>query len=112
MPRKARIDLCGVASAKTYLCGVASAKTYLCGIALGINQGQLASAMGVSRKTVNELCTGNDLSAKKAAEYKIIQSHMTELQSLRFWLSIIVAIINSAGLIIGFWASYIVGTKF
>ena len=25
---------------------------------LGITQGQLASAMGVSRKTVNELCTG------------------------------------------------------
>ncbi|MGD9299989.1 MAG: HigA family addiction module antitoxin [Desulfobacterales bacterium] len=25
---------------------------------LGINQGQLASAMGVSRRTVNELCTG------------------------------------------------------
>ena len=25
---------------------------------LGITQGQLASAMGVSRRTVNELCTG------------------------------------------------------
>ena len=25
---------------------------------LGVTQGQLASAMGVSRKTVNELCTG------------------------------------------------------
>lgn len=25
---------------------------------LGITQGQLANAMGVSRKTVNELCTG------------------------------------------------------
>jgi antitoxin HigA-1 len=27
-------------------------------VPLGINQGQLASAMGVSRRTVNELCTG------------------------------------------------------
>ncbi len=27
-------------------------------IPLGITQGQLASAMGVSRRTVNELCTG------------------------------------------------------
>ena len=27
-------------------------------VPLGITQGQLASAMGVSRRTVNELCTG------------------------------------------------------
>jgi addiction module HigA family antidote len=27
-------------------------------VPLGINQGQIASAMGVSRRTVNELCTG------------------------------------------------------
>lgn len=27
-------------------------------IPFGITQGQLASAMGVSRKTINELCTG------------------------------------------------------
>lgn len=27
-------------------------------IPLGVTQGQLASAMGVSRRTVNELCTG------------------------------------------------------
>ena len=27
-------------------------------IPLGITQGQLASAMGVSRRTVNEICTG------------------------------------------------------
>ena len=27
-------------------------------VPLGINQGQLSSAMGVSRRTVNELCTG------------------------------------------------------
>jgi len=27
-------------------------------VPLGINQGQLASAMDVSRRTVNELCTG------------------------------------------------------
>jgi addiction module HigA family antidote len=27
-------------------------------VPLGINQGQIASAMGVSRRTVNELCNG------------------------------------------------------
>ena len=27
-------------------------------VPLGITQGQLASAMGVSRRTINELCTG------------------------------------------------------
>ena len=27
-------------------------------VPLGINQGQITSAMGVSRRTVNELCTG------------------------------------------------------
>lgn len=57
------------------------------------------------------LAEANELSAKKAGEYRKIQTHMVATQNLRFWLSIMIAIVNSAGLIVGFWASYIGGTK-
>lgn len=57
------------------------------------------------------LAEANELSAKKAGEYRKIKTHMTSTQNLTFWLSIMIAIVNSAGLIVGFWASYISGTK-
>ncbi len=48
----------------------------------------------------------NDFSERKAGEYRDLEAKMISMQSWSLWLSIIIAIVNSIGLIIGFWASF------
>ncbi len=44
-------------------------------VPLGINQGQIASAMGVSRRTVNELCTG-----KRSMKKPLLNNYVEKLK--------------------------------